>query len=165
MSCVSPKELKRVLVVDDNPENVHTLVSYLQSRYEVICTSSGKEALEIAFSDDQPDIILLDIMMPEIDGFEVCSRLKANAETWSIPVIFITALGQEVDETKGLNLGAVDFVTKPFSIPVAKARIEAHLRLKEEMDHRAALAGKLEELNKNEERSNVMGDDQCQSGP
>jgi PAS domain S-box-containing protein len=146
---VDEKALKRVLVVDDNPENIHILVNNLQTRYEVICTTSGKEALEIAFSDDQPDIILLDIMMPDMDGFEVCSRLKANAETWSIPVIFITALGQEVDETRGLNLGAVDFITKPFSIPVAKARIEAQLRLKEEMDHRITLARKLEALNKN----------------
>ncbi len=143
------KAPKRVLVVDDNPANVHLLAHNLQSQYEVICTTSAKEALEIAFSDDRPDIILLDIMMPEMDGFEVCSRLKANAETWSIPVIFITALGQEVDETRGLNLGAVDFITKPFSIPVAKARIEAHLRLKEEMDHRITLARKLESLNKN----------------
>jgi PAS domain S-box-containing protein len=140
---------KSILVVDDNPENVHLLANHLQSEYEVLCTTSAKEALEIAFSGDRPDIILLDIMMPDMDGFEVCSRLKANAETWSIPVIFITALGQEVDETRGLNLGAVDFITKPFSIPVAKARIEAHLRLKEEMDHRITLACKLEKLNKN----------------
>jgi PAS domain S-box-containing protein len=146
---VDEKAPKRVLVVDDNPENVHILVQHLQSQYEVICTASGNEALETAFSDDRPDIILLDIMMPDMDGFEVCSRLKANTETWSIPVIFITALGQDVDETKGLNLGAVDFITKPFSIPVAKARIEAHLRLKEEMDSRITLAHKLEELNKN----------------
>jgi PAS domain S-box-containing protein len=139
----------RILVVDDVPANVHLLAHHLQSQYEVICTTSGKEALEITFSEDRPDIILLDIMMPEMDGFEVCSRLKANADTWSIPVIFITALGQEVDETRGLNLGAVDFITKPFSIPVTKARIEAHLRLKEEMDHRITLARKLERLNKN----------------
>lgn len=143
------KAPKRILVVDDNPENVHILITNLQPQYEVICTTSGKEALEIAFSDDRPDIILLDIMMPDIDGFEVCSRLKANTETWSIPVIFITALGQDVDEAKGLNLGAVDFITKPFSIPVTKARIEAHLRLKKEMDNRITLAHKLEELNKN----------------
>jgi PAS domain S-box-containing protein len=140
---------KRILVVDDNPDNVHLLANSLQSQYEVLCTTRAKEALEIAFSDDRPDLILLDVMMPDMDGFEVCSRLKADAETWSIPVIFITALGQEVDETRGLNLGAVDFITKPFSIPVAKARIEAHLRLKEEMDHRMTLAQKLEELNKN----------------
>ena len=143
------KAPKRILVVDDNPANVYFLAHHLQSQYEVICTTGAKEALEIAFSDDRPDIILLDIMMPEIDGFEVCSRLKANAETWSIPVIFITALGEEVDEARGLNLGAVDFITKPFSIAVAKSRIEAHLRLKEEMDNRIALARKLEGLNKN----------------
>jgi DNA-binding response OmpR family regulator len=126
---VDQKAPKRVLVVDDNPENVHILFAHLKAKYEVNCTTNGREALQIAFSDDRPDIILLDIMMPEMDGYEVCSRLKANAETWSIPVIFITALGQEVDETRGLDLGAVDFITKPFSIPVVKARIEAHLRL------------------------------------
>lgn len=141
-------EPRRILAVDDNPDNIHILVNNLQSDYEVICTTSGKESLEIAMSDRRPDIILLDVMMPGMDGFEVCSRLKANAETWDIPVIFVTALDQEVDETRGLNLGAVDFVTKPFSIPVVKARIEAALRLKKEMEHRISLARKLEELNR-----------------
>lgn len=138
----------RILIVDDNPENVHILINNLQSQYEIICAVNGENALETAFSDKPPDLILLDIMMPDMDGFEVCSRLKANADTWNIPIIFVTALGQEVDETKGLNLGAVDFITKPFSIPIVEARIKAALRLKVEMDQRILLTQKLEGLNK-----------------
>ncbi|MGD9364618.1 MAG: response regulator [Desulfobacteraceae bacterium] len=146
---VAQQEPRRILVVDDEPDNIHVLVKNLQSQYEIIYATSGKEALEIAFSDYQPNLILLDIMMPDMDGFEVCSRLKANTDTWDIPVIFVTTLDKEVDETKGLNLGAVDFVTKPFNIPVVKARVKAALRLKDEMEHRITLARKLEELNKN----------------
>ncbi|MFH0782764.1 MAG: response regulator [Pseudomonadota bacterium] len=139
---------KRIMVVDDNPENVHILINNLQTQYEIICADSGESALERTLSDNPPDLILLDIMMPGMDGFEVCSRLKANADTWDIPVIFVSALGLEVDETKGLNLGAVDFITKPFSIPIVDARIKAALRLKEEMDQRILLTRKLEGLNK-----------------
>jgi two-component system cell cycle sensor histidine kinase/response regulator CckA len=141
-------EMQRLLIVDDNPENVHILIRSLQSSYEIICATDGKTALEKAFSEKPPDLILLDVMMPEMDGFEVCSRLKANPDTWGIPVIFVTALGQELDETKGLDLGAVDFITKPFSLPIAEARIKAALRLKEEMDQRIRLTRKLEDLNK-----------------
>ena len=138
---------KRILVVDDNPENVHILINNLKAQYDIICAVNGQSALESAFSAPPPDLILLDIMMPGMDGFEVCSRLKANADTWGVPIIFVTALGQEVDEAKGLNLGAVDFITKPFSIPIVEARINAALRLKEEMDRRIMLTRKLENLN------------------
>ena len=143
----SGKTRRRILVVDDTPENVHILINNLQARFEILCAVSGQDALEIAYSDNPPDLVLLDIMMPGMDGFEVCSRLKANADTWDIPVIFVTALGQDVDEAKGLNLGAVDFITKPFSIPVVEARIRAALRLKEEMDQRIRLTRQLEGLN------------------
>ncbi len=143
----SGKARRRILVVDDTPENVHILINNLQARFEILCAVSGQDALEIAYSDNPPDLVLLDIMMPGMDGFEVCSRLKANADTWDIPVIFVTALGQDVDEAKGLNLGAVDFITKPFSIPVVEARIRAALRLKEEMDQRIRLTRQLEGLN------------------
>jgi PAS domain S-box-containing protein len=87
--------------------------------------------------------------MPGIDGYEVCTRLKANADTWDIPVIFITASGQQEDETRGLLLGAVDFITKPFRLPIVEARVKTALRLKEEMDRRMTLARELEDLNKN----------------
>ncbi len=141
-----------VLVVDDNPDNIHMLMGALDSDYRVTYATTGRKALEIANSEDRPDAILLDVMMPELDGYEVCSRLKASAETWDIPVIFITARDQEVDETKGLNLGAADFIIKPFSLPVVKARLKAALRLKEEMDNRIVLTRKLEDLNKNLEK-------------
>lgn len=140
---------KRILVVDDVPENIHILIENLKHEYEVLFANSGERALKIAFSDSPPDLILLDIMMPGMDGYEVCSRLKASTDTWDIPVIFVTALGQEVEETKGMLLGAVDFVTKPFSMPVVEARIKAALRLKDEMDNRVFMARKLEDLNKN----------------
>lgn len=145
-------QLKTVLVVDDNPENIYILAESLEREYKILYATSGSKALDIATSNNQPDIVLLDIMMPEMDGYEVCSRLKANAETWDIPVIFISALDQEIDETRGLNLGAVDFITKPFSLPVVKARLKAALRLKEEMDNRVVLTQKLEDLNKNLEK-------------
>ena len=144
---------KCILVVDDNPENIHILIEHLESEYEVLFAVNGEKALRIAASsENRPDLVLLDIMMPGMDGYEVCARLKANAETWDIPVIFVTALGQDMNETKGFNLGAVDFITKPFSMPVVRARINAALRLKEEMDNRMALAKKLEDLNRDLER-------------
>ncbi len=144
-----PPPSQKILVVDDNPANIHFLMAALEDEYQILFATSGGKALEIANSENRPDVVLLDIMMPEMDGFEVCSRLKASAETWDIPVIFITALDQEVDETKGLNLGAVDFIIKPFSMPVVKARLKAALRLKEEMDNRIILTRKLEDLNSN----------------
>lgn len=143
------KTVKTILVVDDHPENIHVLVDNLEGPYEVLCATSGKDALEIAFSEQTPDLILLDIMMPGMDGFEVCSRLKARVDTRDIPIIFVTACGEEMDETKGLDIGAADFITKPFSIPVVKVRIKAALRLKAEMDNRLALTRKLEDLNRN----------------
>ncbi len=145
-------ETQRILLVDDNPENIHILVENLETQYEVICANNGEKALDIASSDNRPDLILLDIMMPGMDGYEVCSRLKADADTWDIPVIFVTALGQEADETKGLELGAVDFITKPFSIPIVEARVKATLRLKREMDKRVVLTRELEDLNENLEK-------------
>jgi len=143
---------KTILVVDDNPENIHILVENLEAEYTVKFATSGRQALDIAFSQDQPDLILLDIMMPDMDGYEVCARLKANADTWDIPIIFVTALNQEVDETKGLQLGAVDYITKPFSRAVVGVRIKSALLLKEEMDSRLQLTVKLESLNKNLEQ-------------
>ncbi len=138
---------KRILVVDDSPDNVHVLIQNLQDRYEIICAGDGQSAQDIAFSDTPPDLILLNILMPGMDGFKVCSNLKANSGSRDIPIIFITALDQEMDETKGLDLGAADFITKPFSIPVVEARINAALRMKEEMDKRTLLTSRLERLN------------------
>ncbi|MFC2130599.1 response regulator [Bacteroidota bacterium] len=119
--------MKRILIVDDLPENIDVLGDIL-SNYNRSIAMNGEIALQIA-SSLLPDIILLDIMMPDMDGFEVCSRLKANEKTKNIPVIFITAKNSVEDETHGLELGAVDFISKPISPPTVLARVKAHLEL------------------------------------
>lgn len=125
---------QRVLIVDDAPENIRVLAQVLKPLYTVRFATSGKEALDLAMSDDPLDLVLLDIMMPEMDGYEVCRRLKASEKTRHIPVIFITAMTEEEDETKGLELGAVDYITKPFSKAIVKARVRTHLELKRHRD-------------------------------
>ncbi|MDM8517161.1 response regulator [Desulfobacterales bacterium HSG16] len=114
--------------------------------------TNGEKALEIAFSDDSLDLILLDIIMPAMDGYEVCTKLKNNARTQEIPVIFLTGMSNTENEARGLALGAADYIFKPFSIPVVKARIAAVLRLKMEMNKRVMLTQELQELNKNLEK-------------
>lgn len=117
-----------VLVVDDTETNVDILVEALSNEYEVSVAIDGESALDIIESEP-PDLVLLDIMMPGMDGYEVCSRLKANVRTKEIPVIFLTAKSEASDETKGLELGAVDYITKPISLPIVRARIKTHLSL------------------------------------
>ena len=124
-------EKKAVLVVDDTPTNIQVLMETLKDDYRIIAAVSGKRALQLAASDPPPDIILLDVMMPEMDGYEVCAGLKADAKTRDIPIIFITAKSETQDETKGLALGAVDYITKPISPPVVQARVKNHLELKQ----------------------------------
>lgn len=127
----SPKQI--VLVVDDTPENIMVMTSILRDQYQVKAATNGIKALSIAQSANPPDIILLDIMMPDMDGYEVCDQLKSNQVTNDIPVIFVTAMGQEEDETKGLELGAVDYITKPVSPAIVKARVKTQLSLKKNM--------------------------------
>ncbi|CAH1746289.1 putative cyclic di-GMP phosphodiesterase VC_1348 [Thauera humireducens] len=121
---------QRVLIIDDTPENIEVLRQLLRGDYVVQAAINGKKGLEIAQALPQPDIILLDIMMPEMDGYEVCRRLKGLPATEHIPVVFITALDQTGHETTGLELGAVDYIRKPFEPLVVKARVHNHLRLK-----------------------------------
>lgn len=144
---VSTKQ--KILIVDDMPANIKFLSEALRPDYRVIAATSGAEALSIAASAAPPDIILLDIIMPEMNGYEVCKALKESEQTRDIPVIFITALGEEEDEAKGLELGAVDYITKPFKPAIVRARIGATLQLKEEMDARKKLLLELEQLNEN----------------
>ncbi len=118
-----------ILVVDDTPENIDVLSGVLRGDFKVKAALNGERALKIAFAEDKPDMILLDIMMPEMDGYEVCRRLKADPATSGIPVIFITAKNQEEDEKEGLELGAVDYITKPINPSIVKARINTHLAL------------------------------------
>jgi signal transduction histidine kinase len=121
-------EKQKILIVDDTPENIDILGEIL-SDYKKFIAINGERALKLA-KDKLPDLILLDIMMPGMDGFEVCERLKADEVTKDIPVIFITAKNQIEDEVKGLELGAVDFIAKPISPPIVLARVKNHLELK-----------------------------------
>lgn len=118
-----------VLIVDDTPANIQLLNSMLREQYKVKAATSGEKALKIAHTEPQPDIILLDIMMPEMDGYEVCRQLKSSPYTAAIPVIFITAKTAVEDEQQGFSLGAVDYVTKPFNPDIVTTRVRTHLEL------------------------------------
>ena len=123
-------ERQTILVVDDTPDNIALLSALLKDRYKVRAANNGERALAIAAGQPRPDLILLDIMMPGMDGYEVCERLKIDPHTADIPVIFLTAKVQVEDEEFGLRLGAVDYITKPISPPIVLARVETHLTLK-----------------------------------
>jgi len=123
-------EKATILVVDDTPDNLTLMSGLLKDTYKVKVCHSGERALKIAQSETPPDLILLDIMMPEMDGYEVCKRLKLDPNTRDIPVIFLTAKTEIDDETHGLELGAVDYITKPISPPIVMARVKTHLGMK-----------------------------------
>ncbi|MBF0552435.1 MAG: diguanylate cyclase [Deltaproteobacteria bacterium] len=119
-----------VLIVDDEPGNAKILVELLRPIYTVRVAVNGAKALQVARSDIPPDLILLDVVMPGMDGYEVCRELKADPYTQDIPVIFISAKDSEEDQIKGFNIGAVDYITKPFSPVVVEARVKTHVELK-----------------------------------
>jgi len=131
MDAVSEKAT--ILTVDDTPANIDLVREVLSETYFVQAATSGKMALKI-IEKKMPDLILLDVMMPEMDGYEVCEILKANEKTQDIPIIFLTAKVQVEDETKGLALGAVDYITKPISPPILLERVKNHLLLKAHQD-------------------------------
>ena len=118
----------RLLLVDDEPTNLQVLRHVLQADYRLLFATDGARALQVA-REQRPDLVLLDIMMPNMDGYAVCRALKADAATASIPVIFITALTDSQDETAGFDVGGVDYLTKPVSPPVVRARVRTHLSL------------------------------------
>jgi putative two-component system response regulator len=132
---------QKVLIVDDTPENIQILMETLKEDYKIVAAINGEKALKMAEMVPLPDIILLDIMMPGMDGYEVCNRLKNNEKTKNIPVVFITALSEEEDEAKGLALGAVDYIAKPINPELVKARVRNHLELKDYRDHLEKLVG------------------------
>jgi len=148
------KNKQTILVVDDTTENIDILKGILSNHYRVKAATTGQKALEIAFSSP-PDLILLDIVMPDINGYEVCLQLKKNPSTQKIPVIFVTALDDNEDEKRGFDLGAVDYITKPVSVPIVKSRVRTHLDL---FDQNRALEIKVrqrtEELRQN--RLNII---------
>ncbi len=127
-------EKPSILVVDDTPDNLSMINNLLKTTYRVRVANNGEKGLKIAASDAPPDLILLDIMMPVMDGYETCRQLKQNPATQDIPVIFLTAKNEVEDEEKGLALGAVDYITKPISPPILMARLKTHLTLKASAD-------------------------------
>ena len=138
---VDKKDRQTILVVDDTSENIDVLSAVLRPEYKVKVALTGERALKIMAGDSMPDMVLLDIMMPEMDGYEVCRLLKSNPLTSSIPVIFITAKSQDEDEKKGLELGAEDYITKPINPAIVLARVRTHLAL---YDQNRALEHKVE---------------------
>ncbi|MDP5034606.1 two-component system response regulator [Alishewanella sp. SMS8] len=124
----SAPAFSRILIVDDEPLNLRVLKQILQDSYKLMFATSAQQAFEL-LQHDKPDLILLDVMMPDITGFELCANLKARSDLADIPVIFVTALKDEIDESNGLELGAVDYITKPVSPAIVRARVKTHLSL------------------------------------
>lgn len=130
MSETNDQDAKQViLIVDDTPDNITLLSALLKDKYKIKIATNGLKALHIASIDPSPDLILLDVMMPEMDGYETCRRLKDNPQTNQIPIIFLTAKSQVSDEEMGLKLGAVDYISKPVSPPIVLARVATQLNL------------------------------------
>ncbi len=128
------KHLQRILIIDDEPVNITILWNLLESSYTVLIANTGKNGIRIASAVPPPDLILLDIMMPEMDGYEVCRILQADQRTCDIPIIFITALTGVADENKGLGLGAVDYISKPFNNSIVRSRVKTQMHLKSQRD-------------------------------
>ena len=135
---------KTILIVDDTPINIGVISGALKDTYKTKVATNGEKALAIASGEDKPDLILLDVMMPVMDGYEVCRRLKANSDTQNIPVIFLTGQTSPEEETRGFAVGAVDYIHKPFSAAVVKARVHTHLMLREAHEQ---IARQLVEIN------------------
>jgi len=137
----------KILIIDDTPANIQILNEVLQGAYVIFFATSGADGIRLA-QREEPDLILLDIMMPEMDGYEVCARIKSDPRTRQIPVIFITAMGSAEDEAKGLEAGAIDYITKPVSPPIVKARVKNHLELKQHRDDLSKLTVELDQKNR-----------------
>lgn len=133
-----------ILIVDDTPSDIRVLSEVLRQEYKTLFATNWKDCLELAASR-HPDLILLDVMMPEMNGYELCQRLKADVATRDIPVIFVTALSQEEDETRGLEIGALDYITKPFKPAVVRARVKTHLLIMQQQAELVRKQLKLEE--------------------
>ena len=130
MSTQDAEDKPTILVVDDTPDNLTLVSNLLKKDYRVRVAINGEKALKIAYSDAPPDLILLDVMMPGMDGYEVCRQLRNSESTAHIPIIFLTAKSEVEDERKGLSLGASDYITKPISPPILEARVKTHLAAK-----------------------------------
>ena len=120
---------KKILIVDDAPENIDFLVGILKEKYKIVAARDGEKALKMARSDNPPDLILLDILMPDMDGFEVCRLLKGSAQSATIPVLFITGKSDDDAIQTGLEAGGDDFVLKPFNAGLVQCRVATHIEL------------------------------------
>lgn len=147
--------VRKILVIDDTIANIQVLNEIFRGEYRVFFATSGGAGIEIA-RRELPDIILLDVMMPEMDGYEACTLLKSDPVTMDIPVIFVTAMGDEDNETKGLSIGAIDYLTKPVSPPIVKARVRNHLELKAGRDMLAEMGKNLAAKNAALEKERVL---------
>lgn len=137
----------KVLIVDDSPDNLHTLMQALKESCRVVAATSGEKALNMANAEEKPDLILLDVVMPGMDGYEMCEKLKTSDYTKDIPVIFVTGLSEQTDEEKGLSLGAVDFIIKPINPTLVRMRVQNQLELKMHRDElEQAVAERTKEL-------------------
>ncbi|MBT3785002.1 response regulator, partial [bacterium] len=144
---MNPPSLKpTILIVDDVAENLAVLREILKSDYSVLASRDGETAIEIASGKRKPDLILLDVMMPGMSGYEVCQRLKSEPGTQNIPVIFVTARVEVEDEQQGFELGAVDYVTKPINPHILTARVKTQLLLKRQADELREYALGLQDL-------------------
>ena len=123
-----------VLIADDAPSNIPLLAGLLKDNYQIKVATGGERCIELAQAEPQPDLILLDIQMPDLDGYEVCQRLKSQESTQAIPIIFVTGKDQDADEELGLSMGAVDYITKPYSPAIVEARVATHITLKQQSD-------------------------------
>lgn len=124
-----PKDKPQIMIVDDATENLKVLIELLKEDYSVIPLKSGKAALDKIEQGSLPELFLLDIVMPDMDGYELCSRVKADDRTKEIPVVFITAVSEVMDDAKAFELGAVDYIPKPFNPLTVKARVNTHIKL------------------------------------
>lgn len=128
------RDRQKLLIVDDNRQNIEMLMALFKEDYKITAAINAERALKVARSDSPPDLVLMDILMPEMDGYELCSVLKNDAATKNIPVIFVTAVSEVMDENRGFDVGAVDYITKPFHPPMVKARVKLHLNLKRKQE-------------------------------
>lgn len=138
-------DIPTILIVDDTPSNLALMVELLRPDYRTKVAISGEKAIALTLGDEPPDLILLDIMMPGMNGYDVCQEIKAEARTRNIPIIFISAMGATEDETRGLELGGVDYVTKPINPSIVKARIRTHLAVSRQACERERLVTQLEQ--------------------
>lgn len=143
----TPDDRKTLLIVDDTPTNIALLADALKPHYRTKVANQGERALAIARADPPPDLVLLDVMMPGMSGYEVCERLKADPATRGIPVIFVTAMSDEADEEHGLAIGGVDYVTKPVNPAIVLARVRTHLALRDQARLLEGMVAQLRDLN------------------